>query len=194
MGKMKRYLRLVNPFYVLISTLKSYRNPLYPQVVGDFVLVQKDAVPDYAHPFNSDIAEFVRDRKFLTWRFFEVPHRYAMYKHQSSNDYFVARIIKRKGIAMLALVDYRCRFTQAEHFENVLVATQKLAQKMCCGFIITSSTLLATDEVLEKSSFRKIMKDKIMVSTAVKKEHSSQVNERRYVLVTLADSDGEISW
>jgi hypothetical protein len=193
-GELKKYFCLQNPFCWLISCLRSYRRVKYPAAISNFSCVSRGNIPAYTKPFNEGKVELVRDKAFLSWRFFDAPHAYAFYKRNDSDDYFVVRVIKKMGVAILVIVDYRCDFSRPSSFELIIHAAKKLAKKLHCSFTLTSSTLAVTDSSLEKKSFKVLGKSRVMISTMVKKAHLDRVKSREFALVTLADSDGEILW
>jgi hypothetical protein len=191
MGELKKYICLMNPFSVLLSPLLKLSLIKYSQHTNNFSLLEKEQVIGYNRSFNSDIAEFCRDTDFLHWRFFEAPCKYAFYKNNFDDSYFVVRVIKKKGILILSVVDYRCSFSNKFSFEEIIKATKKLALKIHCPFVLFSSTLKITDNVLENMRFKRIGRDRPMVSTLVTEEDATKINKREYVLVNFADSDGD---
>jgi hypothetical protein len=193
-GELKKYFRLQNPFCWIFSLFKNYSKVKYPEFISKFSYVDRNNIPSYAKIFNEGLVEFVRDTNFLSWRFFDVPHTYAFYKHSDSDDYFVVRVIKKMGFAILVVVDYRCDFAYPLSFASIIDAARKLAEKLKCSFILTSSTLRVSDDLLKKKSFKILGKNRVMVSTMAKKEHLDKIKRREFALVTLADSDGEILW
>jgi hypothetical protein len=193
-GELKKYFRLQNPFCWIVSLFKNYSKAKYPQFISKFSCVDRNNVPSYTEIFNDGLVEFVRGTNFLTWRFFDVPHHYAFYKDNDSDDYFVVRVIKKMGFAILVIVDYRCDLSHPLSFTSIIDATRELAKKLNCSFILTSSTLRVSDDLLEKISFKVLGKNRVMISTMVKKEHLDKIKRREFALVTLADSDGEILW
>ncbi|MDR2119197.1 MAG: GNAT family N-acetyltransferase [Tannerellaceae bacterium] len=210
-GFRKLYVKLNNPLLLFVKAGS------FPKNIASFFLLSKEEIMDLPDTFNRELFEFGRNKDFIQWRFFEAPHVYYLYKSENNNDYFVVRIIKKEGISMLCLCDYRCNFTEKDDFSNIIQVVKRLAQRVNIPFTITSSSLKASDEVLKKNGFigiadnnvtylfnyirkklfNKRPKGKDAVVFAYNMDEiidQERIDMRGYTLITLADSDGELLW
>lgn len=198
-GELKKYITIINPLYSLTSLFRK-NIPLnkFPQKIKVknqiFSLINKKNLPELAQPFNQDLLEIVHNKDFLNWRFFSNLHNYAFYLKEYGNDYFVIRTIAKKNITCLALVDYRCKIDNPNNFDTIIEATKEIAKRLRIAPIITGSSLQAFDEILEKKHFRTIGRNRPIISSKSFKNEDQRINDRSFIFVTLADSDGEISW
>jgi len=197
-GELKKYI-IINPLYSLTSLFRK-NIPLnkFPQKIKInnqiFSLIHKENLPELMQPFNQDLLEIGRDKEFLNWRFFSNLHHYAFYLKEDGNDYFVIRTTTKKNITCLILVDYRCKIDNPNNFDTIIEATKKIAKQLHIAAIITGSSLQAFDDILEKKHFKTIGKNRPIISSKSFKNEDQRIKDRSFIYVTLADSDGEISW
>jgi hypothetical protein len=149
---------------------------------------------NHSVPFNENLLEFGRDNNYLKWRFFSGLHDYVVYKSANNNNYFAVRTIIRKSITCLVLVDYRCNLANDDEFEEILHTVKSISKKLKIGVIITASSLKCVDNILEKRKFKSIGRHRPLIAYRSFKDEDKRINNRELVLVTLADSDGEVSW
>jgi hypothetical protein len=215
MGERRLYVKTNNIFSLFGRNVPD--STIFPEVVSSFLLLSKENVGAEWGVYNHDLVEFGRDEAFIRWRFFDAIHKYYMYKDRGSRDYFVVRIIKKKGVPMLCLADYRCDFSNAQSFNYIVHAVNTLAKKLRIPFTITSSSLNISDHVLEKNGYisvannnairwfnyirKKIFNKRPKGEDGVVFAYNMDeiidqdlIDKRKYVFITLADSDGEILW
>lgn len=198
-GEIRKYVGIGNPFFLTTSVLRGVVSQnKYPTIVKyktkTFKLTSVEQLPEYSNSFNSQLLEFGRDKDFLKWRFFSDLHQYTFYKQDNGDDYFIVRTIVKKGFTCLVLVDYRCDFTDENNFVMILRSLKKVASKLKLSIIIAGSSLKMTDEIFETNKFKSIGRPRPIITTDKYKEFKEQIKNREFVLATMADSDGEITW
>lgn len=198
-GKLKKYLGIVNPFYIISSifrgTIPVNRFQTIVKVNGEtFSLMTNPDLPDITKPFNYNLLEFGRDKSFLSWRFYSRLHEYAIYKKDGADDYFVLRTIVNKNITCMVLVDYRCDLNYSESFKLIIKAAKKVSKRLRLSILITGSSLRLIDTILEKQYFKAVGRHRPIISSKLFREEKDKIKKREFVFTTLADSDGEINW
>ncbi|MGM9871699.1 MAG: hypothetical protein ACI31E_07930 [Muribaculaceae bacterium] len=194
LGEIRKYVGIVNPWWLPFAFISG--SDRFPQRVTAPDCVFKEItdpaqLSEYALPYNSDIFEPSRDKEFLKWRFFNSTHSYHFYVRESSNEYFVVREIKFKGMRALVLVDYRINF-KSQKFESIYSTLKQIANKIRISIIIAGSSLEATDKVLEAHHFKSIGRPRPFMGPKVYNDFKNRIKSRNFALITLADSDGEI--
>ena len=196
MGFLKKSIKIVNilnlPF--AINRRVSLKN--YPQKINNFVKVtDPNRLGNLTKSYNSELLEFCRDNEFLAWRFFEAPYEYAFYKSVDNDNYFVVRTIVKNHITAVVLVDYRCDLKQSQEITEIINAAVKLTNRLFLPVLITASSTIYVDTVLQEKSFKVIGRDRVMtIYQKGVKAYQQEIAERKFVFTTLADSDGEILW
>ena len=198
-GQIKKYVGIINPFWIFTAIgKKPISRKKFPIIINfsniAFHLIDKDKIPILTNPFNSNLLEIVRDSDFLKWRYFNDLHQYAFYKDFDSNIYFVLRTTVFHHIKVLLLVDYRCDSQKKEQFETILFAAKKIASKLHLPILITGSYLKTFDEILENDHFISIGRPRPILGHIKCKDRKEDIDNRNFVFVTLADSDGETNW
>lgn len=199
LGEIKKYIGIVNPIYILTSFSRS-SIPLnrFPSTIRvkdkTFSFTREKNLQDNTKPFNDNLLEFERDRSFLNWRFYSGLHEYAVYKNDEGNDYFVLRTIVKKHITCMALIDYRCNFSNQDSFKIILKAAKRVTCKLRLSVLIIGSSLKSIDILLEKQYFKAFGRHRPIISSKYFKEEKEIIKNREFVLTTLADSDGEVNW
>lgn len=202
-GHLKKYYKLVNPFFLVSGLLrgeniKSSKFPL--QIVSGnniFEKVNMDYLWNAKDPYNAQLLEFERNIDFMQWRFYSEAFHYAVYQNIENNQsgkpsYFVVRTVKIKRITSLVLVDYRYDTSKNEDFISLLKATQKVASKLLLPVIVTGSSLQVTDSILDLLKFKITGKDRpIICNIKDYKQYKDKIQNRNFIFSTLADSDGE---
>lgn len=199
LGELKKYVGIVNPIYCVTSI---FRNAIslnqFPSAVTvkgvTFSLTDKEILPDITKSFNENLLEFGRDKSFLSWRYFSGIHDYALYKMDKRDDYFVLRTIIKKKITFMVLVDFRCNVNTPDNFKLIFKAAKRITGKLRLSALITGSSLKSIDTILENNFFRAIGRNRPIISTKSFIEEKEGINNREFVLATLADSDGEVNW
>lgn len=196
MGFLKKSIKIVNilNFPFSINRRVSLKN--YPQKINGFVKVTDPTrLGNLAKPYNDELLEFCRDREFITWRFFEAPYEYAFYKSVDNDNYFVVRTIVKNHITVLVLIDYRCDLKQSQEITEIINAAVKLTNRLFLPILITASSTIYVDTVLQENSFKVIGRDRVMtIYQKGVKAYQQEIVDRKFVFTTLADSDGEILW
>lgn len=199
LGDIRKYVGIINPFWIFNSFWKgkiSFNK--FPSEITmknkSFVLIDKSQIPTLNFPFNNNLLEIVRDKEFMQWRFFNSFHDYAVYKDKDSNNYFILRTTIIKHITVMLLVDYRCNSQTSEQFETILLAAKRITSKLHLPILITGSTLKTFDAVLEQHHFRSFGRPRPVLGFIKCKDRKEDIDNRNFVFVTLADSDGETNW
>lgn len=199
LGELKKYVGLANPLYLFTSVfrgiVKLKRYPRIVKVKGEtFSLLRKENLPDISTPYNTNLLEFGRDFSFLKWRFYSDLHEYAFYKKDGTDDYFVLRTIVKNHITCSVLVDYRCNTSNQVGFKTILKAAKKVTRRLKIGILVTGSSLMSIDDILERNHFRATGRHRPIISTKSFIEEKGKIEKREFVFTTLADSDGEVLW
>lgn len=199
LGEIKKYVGVINPLWMFNALLgKKITSNSFPSEIevkdNCFVLINKFQLPSLSNPFNDNLLEISRDNDFMQWRFFNKLHDYAIYKEKNSNNYFVLRTTIIKHVTIMLLVDYRCNAQIPEQFENILQAAKHITSKLHLPILITGSTLKAFDGVLEQHHFKSIGRPRPVVGYIKCKDRKKDIENRNFIFITLADSDGETNW
>ena len=195
LGFMQKYLRVVNPFW-LINALKGII-PLakYPENVrvgeSSFKLLSKEQLPSLDTPYNKTLWEPARQLEFIKWRFFGGLHDYAFYKDVDSNDYFVIRTIKYKHLTMALLVDFRCDVSQCDSINRIFIAAEQVVKRIHIPFLITGSSLATVDQIVRQRKYVKIGHEGHILGFIDVKNKKEDITSRNFAFVTMADSDCE---
>lgn len=202
-GHLKKYVKIVNPLFAITGLMrKKYisKSKFPNQIKGktNFVKVNFEDLWDAPKPYNSELLEFERDKTFLQWRFFSPDFEYVVYKQESETNsnknpnYFVVRTAKMKGITFLILVDYRYEVNNSLAFQSIIEAAHKIANQLFLPIVVTGSSHLTADQVLEAAKYKANGRDRpIICNKKEYKKYKETINNRTFVLTTLADTDGE---
>lgn len=199
LGEIKKYVGIINPFWIFNifgkKTISTNKFPSNIKVKNKcFDLLNKSQLPTLNNPFNDNLLEIARDNEYLQWRFFNDLHEYAVYKDINSDNYFVLRTTIIKHIKIMLLVDYRCDAYSSEQFESILCSAKRITSKLHIPILITGSTLNTFDKVLEQHHFKSIGRPRPVLGYIKCKDRKEDIDNRNFVFVTLADSDGETNW
>lgn len=193
-GEVRKYVGITSipmlPIYLLSSKKK------FPQEIKGYRLISKQEDFSCKDYFNEDIIEIGRDKEFIFWRYYTPEFRQYYVYQKESGIYFVVRQIKYKGIKMLALIDFRCDLSTDIEFRSMFSVIRKLAYMMHLPFILCGSSHKNIDKVLEATGMKSIGRPRPVI---IRNEYNrvidqGRVSNRDFILVTLADSDGEVSW
>lgn len=160
--------------------------------LDDFQFHRVDALAQWNYKYWDDnVLEFSRSLNFIDWRFFRQKKKYFFYLLAGSDAaaYFVVRKIFARGLILLALVDYRVPPRDEEKLKAILMATQQLAKLGGYDGVFTMSSVQWFDKILKASSFWKVGKPIVMLTNAELDIDLNQIDERKHVLATMADSD-----
>lgn len=201
-GYLKKYYKIVNPFFAITGLLapKNIKPSQFPKVVmvgnDRFEKTAMEQLWNASEPYNNNLLEFERDRKFLQWRFYSDGFGYAVYRLMDDSAqkplYFVVRTVKIKKITTLILVDYRYDTAKKEQLELILNAAAKVCSRLFLPIMVTGSSHQVTDKVMESKKFKVTGKDRPIICN--KKEYKifkEPIANRNFIFSTLADSDGE---
>lgn len=199
LGEIRKYVGIVNPFGLFSSF---YRGNIcaekFPKSVKaggrTYKKLSLKELPFLTNPFNESLLEISRDNAFLGWRYFNELHSYALYKEESSDDFFVVRTTILKHVTVMLLVDYRCDMSNTQSFECIYSAVKKIMQKVHVGIMITGSSLDIVDRVLENHKCKSVGRPRPVIGFVNVKERKKDIEERNFLFATLADSDGETNW
>lgn len=199
-GDLRKFVGITNPLYVFTSVLQvNAKSKDFPKSIkvenGSFMKIEnKKEMPSYSVPFNTHLLEISRKYDFLLWRYFSNLHDYVFYKRKDSDDYFVVRTIVKHHISALVLVDYRCQFTVKQPFESIMSAFVELASKMKFFIYIVGSSLSIVDKTCAKFHMKAIGRDRPILGLINNDVTEEEREMRNYILLTLADTDGDITW
>lgn len=147
--------------------------------------------------WNQEIIEFIRNGKFINWRFFHYSDKYAVYKLFSNDEtdsdlpvYFVARPVMWKRMNCLLIVDFRFDLNKTELLDLILSAVTKLSKKIKLSATITGSSLPECHKTLVKKFFFRYGK-KREILTNFNNDNQRFNTKNNEIFVTLADSDSE---
>lgn len=199
LGEIRKYVGLVNPLHMLTSPfrgiIRADKFPSFVKANGKmFRKLSREDMPELTKPYNDNLFEIARDREFLQWRYFNDLHSYAFYKDEQSNDYFVMRTTILKNITVMLLVDYRCDMEDSKSFEFIYQAVKNVMSNLHIGILIVGSSLTVVDEVLENHGFRSIGRPRPVIGFVQVKDRKADIDSRKFLLTTFADSDGETNW
>ena len=198
LGDIRKYVGILNPFYLLIS----YKKRVIP--IDKFPMsihmkqctyhkIGVDQLPMYEKPFNEDLFEICRDHDYLRWRYFSKLHNYVFYLRDDNISYFVLRSIDIKGFRVMELVDCRCKNTETE-FEEIYQVAAKVTRKVGLPVLVCGSSLKTLDSVLERHHFKSIGRPRPILGFLKCKSRMEDIENRNFCFVTFADSDGETNW
>lgn len=199
LGEIKKYVGVINPLWMFNALQgKKITSNSFPSEIevknNCFVLINKSELPYLSYPFNDNLLEIARDNDFMQWRFFNKLHDYAIYKEKNSNIYFVLRTTIIKHITIMILVDYRCNAQVSEQFESILCAAERITSKLHLPILITGSTLRTFDRILDSHHFYSFGRPRPVVGYIKCKDRTEDIENRNFIFITLADSDGETNW
>ncbi len=201
-GREARFYRINNCFSALMQYVFNRQRKIitssFPNAIesssGTFlkILNPDDAEISNRGYLNEDVLEFSRDREFLKWRFFHYEGKYAFYKHNKSESYFVVRPITWKKMNCLLLVDYRFDHRNYEMFDSILSAVKYLSKTMKFTVILTGCSLSGLFPVMRKNGFKRFGNDLIVTVS----KFSDDITEFKTdnVSVTFADSDSDFNY
>jgi len=122
----------------LIKGIKSIKN-YFPETLGvDNYSFKKISdvnqlnIPNNGYWNPNLYIDFVRDKHFLKKRFFENHKKYEFYKLMGSDVdecYFVVRVIEKRGLPVLELVDFRFNSNKADQYRIILKGFEKLINR-----------------------------------------------------------------
>jgi hypothetical protein len=197
LGDIRKYVGLVNPLWLATSLFRGkIAKSKYPRTI-DHVWRKVESfveMPKLEQPFNVNLFEVSRDAEFFQWRFFNDFHPYVVYVNDTTGTYFVVTTIVQKHITAIVLLDFRCSLNDTKAFEQILKATHKLANKIYIPIVICGSSHTLIDRVLESNHYISIGRPRPIIGTKKYKGDKEAIKKRTFAFVTLADSDGEITW
>lgn len=197
LGDIRKYVCLVNPLWFVTSLFRNkVEKSKYPKVIGEFwrKVESFDEMPKLRQPFNTNLFEVGRDAEFLKWRFFNDFHPYAVYVNDATKDYFVVTTIVQKHITAIVLLDFRCSLDDASAFKQIVKATHKIANTIHIPIVICGSSHTIIDNVLEAYHYKSLGRPRPIIGTKKYKKDKEVIKNRTFAFVTLAESDGEITW
>lgn len=194
-GEIRKYVLPSSIVRLPINLLPSKRE--WPYTIGNFKLI--DSTEELLKPIcpnNAEIIEVERNILWINWRFFNNSFRNYWFYQNPEGDYFIVRIINRKGIKMLLVSDYRCSLNNSVNFESIINAVRKLANYLHIPFILCSSSHRTTDIVLEKYHAKSIGRPRPIIFPKQLKDwiDKDKIENREYCFITFGDSDGEWNW
>ncbi len=129
--------------------------------------------------------QFDRAPDFLRWRFFSVPGTYTLYALEGDpRCFFAVRSARRRGLRVLALVDYRIATGALGQLALILRATKALAAVAKVDGVATMSSLEAFHREIRRAWFFPVGHPLPILSNLTPSVTS--------VLVTMADSDTDL--
>lgn len=199
-GDLKKFVGITNPLWLCTSFFKgNLKMQHFPtEIKVENVIFKKvtnpELLPSYTKSFNSQFLEISRKHDFLSWRFFTQLHDYVFYKCETSDDYFVVRTIVKKHLTTLVLIDYRCPLKNESSFKVIMKAFTHLASALKIFMIIVGSSLTVSDKVCQDFQMRAVGRDRPILGMIDCEEPEKKRMERDFICLTLADTDGDITW
>lgn len=198
-GQIHKYVGVSNPVLIFSSICRGVvpfkRFPYSLNIDGNtFILTNSENLPEIITPYNDDILEINHDLNFLRWKFFKSYHNYAFYLDKQSKNFIVFRTIVKKHITMLMIVDYRCNVHSEKEVDVLCRVAIYVARKIRVAFIYCGSSMSCIDKVFERYHFKAIGRHRPIITydkTYKDIDLKSKIDDRDFILVTLADSDGE---
>jgi hypothetical protein len=136
-------------------------------------------------PWPDGWLEFDRGPAFLAWRFFGVADTYVTYALDGDpHCYFVVRAASRRGLSVLALVDYRTAPEQPAAFGLIVRAVKSLARAGGFEGVATMSSVEAFDAELRRAWFFEVGSPVPVLANLSW--------EPRRLFVTMADADSDL--
>lgn len=193
-GTLRKYAGITNPFYVALSPFKNKKIHFPSEFISNettFRKVDEKRLNDVGQAYNKQLLEISRDKDFLKWKFFSPLHEYGLYSQENSNNFFAVRIIQKKHIAALVLIDYRCDLSTQDSFKKIFRAFKHLANTLHIGVIIVGSSLTVVDKVCEQSRMKNVGRERPIIGILKCNDRQHDIEDRNFVLWTFADSDGD---
>jgi len=136
-------------------------------------------------PWPEGRLELDRSPAFLAWRFFGVSETYVTYALDGDPScFFVVRAASRRGLAVLALVDYRTAPERPESFALVLRAVKALARAGGFEGVATMSSVETFDRELRRAWFFAVGSPvPVLANTSW---------QPKSLFVTMADADSDL--
>jgi hypothetical protein len=203
-GSIIKYIRLNSAFTILKFLIKAPQKELksyhFPDSIrtskGDFKRVfNSDEIISENGYWNSDSLEFIRDKKYIDWRFFFYHDKYFVYKYSSDNDnkdplpvFFVVRPVCWKNVNCLLLVDFRYNLDADFCFDEITRATVKLMKSTKLSAIITGSSVYKHKRQLNWKLFLSFG-EKMHVITKFITDFENEAYVPDRLVLTFADCD-----
>ncbi|MDZ7341195.1 MAG: GNAT family N-acetyltransferase [candidate division KSB1 bacterium] len=139
----------------------------------------------------NDVLRFSRSSDFLQWRFFHPQHRYAAYvlDDPGATTYLVVRMIRARGLYLLALVDYHVPYGNSDRFRLIVQAAKLLARLTRADGVFTMSSYQMFDEDLRQERFFKRRQPIDILTNAPLVVSPKRIERRQFMVATMADSD-----
>ena len=203
-GYLEKYFRLSSirgllktPFNKKADRIRSYKFPEELKIKGGkFIRVYDPAeIASDDGYWNSELAEFIRNKEFIEWRFFRNKDEYIVYKYQSARGpdesmpvYFAVHPIVWRRLNCLILTDYRFSYRRKDMFEKILNAATKIARKNRIAVTFTGCSLPQLSKTLRKSFYIKLGKKMVIITNFQHLKIDPEL-QKDSILVTYADSD-----
>ncbi len=198
-GYLDFYEKWASPFHkikwifqrVLKISSKKTTDYAFPKEVLSFKRIEN--VEDLHFPllnWNKNTVETLRNKVYFQWRFLFLANRYFIYqseKRTSENAvYFVCKPYFYRGVNWLRVIDYRFNINQIQDFQEILQAAEKLRKELNLYGILISSSLKATQEILEKKHFLQTKHEIVLTTFPF---NSDQTDKSNQFMISFADSD-----
>lgn len=197
-GHLKKYVGIGNPIWLATSLFRGeIKNKNFPESISvsgkTFKKNTSQELPILNKPYNYKLLEISRTKEFLLWKFYSMLHDYGVYTN-ADGDFFAVRTIVRKKITSLVLVDYRCKMDNKDNFQTIMQAFRLIASKMHLAVLIVGSSLNVTDQVCSSFKMKSVGRDRPILGFVNCKDKEKEIDNRNFVFLTLADSDGDVIW
>jgi GNAT superfamily N-acetyltransferase len=143
--------------------------------------------------WSADTLEFVRDEKFMNWRFFgDYNHFDCYYNHnQAQPIYLVTKQLSWNRHQFLAVVDFRLNIHNPDEVKALTEAChQLLHQSQAAGIIIGASTPQLIEQ-LNQSGYNEFEPPSLLFTNSARITNS---DSKPQVMITMADSDLEFAY
>ncbi len=199
-GNLKKFVGMANPLWLFTSVWRgNIASRKFPRVLKTSGAIYRkidnpEDIPTRKRSYNPLFLEYSRTKEFMAWRYFSRLHDYALYKRDANDDYFVVRTIVRNHVTSLVLVDYRCQLSDDSDMNEIFRAFRGLASKLKLSILIVGSSVAVVDRVCEHHHLKAIGRDRPVLGMIDCDNPEKVREERNFVLLTLADTDGEVTW
>lgn len=153
-------------------------------------------IHDWKHNCVSPkIIEFDRSPKFLHWRYGFFTERYVLYEAQVTHQqcYFAATAIRKNGLLVLSIIDYRSTGEPETCFRAIIHAALHLRRVLGCDGLFVASSHRMFDKILRRRGFFRPGQPGLLYTNAPHVTTHATLGERDRIFLTLADGDGDLN-
>lgn len=204
LGYYRKFLWLNKPVAAVMHFLQRHhptrlsQEHVWPSKINinnkEFKRLEKFPHSQYKPYYDKDVVSFSRSAGFLDWRFFKSHRTYHFYFCETDPAlYFVVRKVKYFGLDLLLIVDLKFPGEHPDSGQAILKASQSIAKSVNADGVITISSHLSLDRVLQKAQFFSVGKPAPIVSTLLNTCDDFK-NKKVDIHLSMADSDLDLNF